>query len=222
MASIVKIISIDNLTHNVLHIKTEKPDCLLFSPGQAADISINQPEWKEKKNPFTFTSLPEDNTLEFTIKIYPEHNGVTKQLLSLVPGDELIIQDIFGTIRYKGEGIFIAGGAGITPFLSILKDLNKKNKISGNKLIFANKKRKDIITENWLSETLGSNFINILSEEHCKGYAYGYITKQFIQQHVDARLQYYYICGPEPMMKSITANLLELGIDKKQIIEEKF
>lgn len=222
MASIVKIISTNKLTHDVLHVTTEKPDCLLFSPGQAADISINKPGWTERKNPFTFTSLPEDHALEFTIKIYPEHNGATKELLSLVPGDELIIQDIFGTIRYKGDGIFIAGGAGVTPFLSILKDLYKKNKINGNKLIFANKTRKDIIAEDWLSEVLGSNFINILSEEHCKGYAEGHVTKQFIQQHVDARLQYYYICGPEPMMESVIVNLLELGIDRKQIIQEKF
>ncbi|MDM1294956.1 flavodoxin reductase [Sphingobacterium sp. N143] len=222
MASIVKIISTNKLTHDVLHITTEKPDCLLFLPGQAADISINKPGWTEWKNPFTFTSLPGDNTLEFTIKIYPEHNGVTKELLTLVPGDELIIQNIFGTIRYKGDGIFIAGGAGVTPFLSILKDLYKENKISGNKLILANKTRNDIIVEGWLSKALESNFINILSEEHCKGYAYGYITKQFIQQHVDARLQYYYICGPEPMIKSVIDSLLELGIDKKQIIQEKF
>lgn len=49
--------------------------------------------------------------------------GVTNELLSLKAGDNLIVNDIFGAIHYKGEGTFIAGGAGVTPFISIFRDL---------------------------------------------------------------------------------------------------
>jgi predicted ferric reductase len=38
-------------------------------------------------------------------------------------GDELIIRDVWGAIEYKGEGVFIAGGAGVTPFIAILRQL---------------------------------------------------------------------------------------------------
>ena len=77
---IVKIKSIKKLTHDVLQIVTEKPPAYTFIPGQATDISINNDEWKEEKRPFTFTCLPENDYIEFTIKTYPSHQSVTNQL----------------------------------------------------------------------------------------------------------------------------------------------
>jgi len=49
--------------------------------------------------------------------------------LKLVKEDELILHDVFGAISYMGEGVFIAGGAGITPFISIFRYLKLKNVI---------------------------------------------------------------------------------------------
>ncbi len=111
----VKIISIENAAHNVRSLKFEKPKGFIFTPGQAADVSINKPNYNNEKRPFTFTCLNEWDYLEFTIKIYNDHNGVTKEIDSLKTGDELIISDPWGAIQYKGEGTFIAGGAGVIP-----------------------------------------------------------------------------------------------------------
>ena len=141
----VKIISIGHITHDVLQIFTEKPKELSFTPGQAAEISINKDGWQDEKRPFTFTSLPNDDYLQFTIKTYPAHKGVTNELLQLKKNDELILHDVFGAIAYKNEGIFIAGGAGVTPFISIFRYLRSKNEIGDNKLIFANKTKDDLI-----------------------------------------------------------------------------
>ncbi|MFT7157692.1 MAG: putative ferric reductase [Parvicella sp.] len=68
---IVKIQSVDKVAHDVLKIVTKKPKKYAFTPGQATEVSINKNGWKDKKNPYTFTCLPEDNYLEFIIKIYP-------------------------------------------------------------------------------------------------------------------------------------------------------
>ncbi|MEJ0029145.1 MAG: FAD-binding oxidoreductase [Bacteroidota bacterium] len=111
----VKILEAEFVTHNVRRFKLQKPAAVKFIPGQAADISINKEKWADEKRPFTFTGLTHWDHLEFTIKIYPDHHGVTEQLGLLKPGDEFIIHDVFGTINYKGDGVFIAGGAGITP-----------------------------------------------------------------------------------------------------------
>lgn len=118
----VKIIGIDRLTHDVIRIKLEKPFSFTFTPGQSVDISINKEGWENGLRAFTFTSLPSDEYLEFVIKTYISNKGVTRKLPSLVIGDELIIHHIFGDLKYKGEGIFFAGGAGVTPFLSILNN----------------------------------------------------------------------------------------------------
>src|SRR5438445_3882352 len=143
MQHIVKIKAIGKVTHDVMKIITEKPEKYQFTPGQATEIAIDKEGWKDEKRPFTFTCLPTDDHLEFMIKTYPSHKSVTNELFQLKSDDKLILQDAFGAINYKSEGIFIAGGAGITPFISIFKYLHSKNEIGKNKLIFANKTKAD-------------------------------------------------------------------------------
>ena len=218
--NIVKILSIKHITHDVLQLVTEKPEEYNFTPGQATEVSINKPEWKGKKNPFTFTCLPEDDFLEFSIKTYPEHKGVTNKLLALKKEDELILHDVFGAISYKGEGVFIAGGAGVTPFISIFRYLHSKNEIGNNKLIFANKTKADIILEKEFTDLLGSNFINILSDEKVEGYAYGQITKDFLKDYINDTIKNVYVCGPPPMMEAILKQLSNLHVSKKTITVE--
>jgi len=221
MKHIVKIKSTELITHDVLKIITDKPPHYNFTPGQATEVSINKPEWKEKKNPFTFTCLPEDDFLEFNIKTYPEHKGATNELLKLRKEDELILHDVFGAISYMGEGVFIAGGAGITPFISIFRYLKSKNVIGENKLIFANKTKKDIIMEQEFKDLLGRNFINILSDEKADGYAYGQITENFLKANMDVSVKNVYVCGPPPMMEAIQKQLSKLEIPESFIITEE-
>ena len=136
---IVKILNIEEVTHDVKSFKVEKPEGYSFVPGQATDVSVNAPGLRNEKRPFTFTGLNSAGYLEFTIKIYSERNGITNEIGKLKPGSELIIRDVWGDIAYKGNGVFIAGGAGITPFISILRDLDSRRVIEKNTLIFANK-----------------------------------------------------------------------------------
>ncbi len=219
---IVKIKLIEKVTHDVLRFVTEKPNEYNFTPGQATEISINKNGWKDKKNPFTFTCLPEDNYLEFIIKTYPSHKNVTNELLQLKINDALILHDVFGAISFKGEGVFIAGGAGVTPFISIFRDLESKKRIGNNKLIFANKKKNDIILEAEFKKILGNNFINILSDEKVEGYTNGQITEDFIKANSDGLNKLFYLCGPPPMMEAIEKQLADLQVDKKSIVKEVF
>lgn len=218
----VKIKSAQLITHDVLQIVTEKPPQFNFNPGQATEVSINKKEWENEKRPFTFTCLPENNFLQFTIKTYPSHKGVTNELLHLKINDELILHDVFGDIGYKGEGIFIAGGAGVTPFISIFRYLQSKNEIGNNKLIFGNKTKADIILEQEFKKLLGKNFINILSDEKTEEYAYGQITEDFLKPHITDSNKVFYVCGPPPMMEALEKQLANLQINKKSIVKESF
>ncbi len=218
----VKIKSINKVTHDVLRIVTDKPLHYNFTPGQATEVSINKNGWKDKKNPFTFTCLPENDYLEFTIKTYPAHKGVTNQLLQLTKDDELILHEVFGAISYRGEGTFIAGGAGVTPFISIFRYLQSKNETGNNRLIFSNKTKADIILESEFKKMLGDNFINILSDEKVNGYSNGQITADFIKANNSGINKKFYVCGPPPMMDAIEKQLANLGVDKKSIIKEAF
>lgn len=218
----VSVKSIDHVTHDVLRIVTDKPEGFNFVSGQADNISINKSGWLNEERPFTFTNLPTNDFLEFMIKTYPEHKGVTNELLHLKPNDELVLHDVYGTINYKGEGVFIAGGAGITPFISIFRNLKTKHQIGSNKLVFANKTKADIILENEFKELLGDAFVNILSDEHIEGYHYGQITEEFLKANIAYFNQQFYICGPPPMIKAIEEQLIHLGVHKDHITKELF
>ena len=218
----VKVSSIDRVTHNVLKIITERPSGYYFTPGQATEIAINKKGWENERRPFTFTCLPEDDYLEFTIKTYPSHKGVTNELLQLKQNDELILHEVFGAIAYKGEGVFIAGGAGVTPFIAIFKFLQSKNEIGGNKLIFANKTKADIILEQEFKKLLGKNFVNILSNEKINGYEYGYITREFLEKFIVRQSSKIYLCGPDPMMETVEKCLSNLGVEARSIVKEEF
>jgi len=218
---IVKIESIDKVTHDVVKIVTEKPYGYKFTSGQATEVAINNSDWQKVKRPFTFTCLPADDYLEFTIKTYPEHQGFTNELLKLKKKDELILHEVFGAISYSKEGVFIAGGAGITPFISILRYLQSKNKIGNNLLVFANKTKDDIILEKEIGEMLGDNFINILSEGKANGYHHGMITEEFLKPNIKNSNQQFYVCGPPPMMEAILKQLSNLGIKEKAITKEE-
>lgn len=222
MATAVKIISVEQLTHDVLQIKATKPNGLQYLPGQAVDIAINKPGWEDKLSAFTFTSLPEDDFIEFTIKVYANRQRVTNELLSIQSGDEILIFKPFGDIQYKGEGIFLAGGAGITPFIAILKDLEKQHKIGRNKLIFANKTKADIISKMYFDKLLVDNFINVLSDDMVEGFEHGFINAAIIEKYNQEHLKYYYLCGPKPMMQAVENHLASLGIRKENIIKEGF
>ena len=218
----VRIRSIGKVTHDVVQVVTEKPQLFSFIPGQATEISINKEGWQEEKRPFTFTCLPGDDHLEFTIKTYPEHKGVTNQLLGLKKNDELILHDVFGDIAYKGEGVFIAGGAGVTPFIAIIRHLHSRKEIGNNRLLFANKTKADIILEQEFKDLLGENFINIISDEKTSEYAQGYISEEFLAKNIPDRNSYFYLCGPPPMMEAVEKQLAGLHINEKLIIKETF
>jgi len=145
MENIVKIIDVHQVTHDVKCFRLEKPAGYEYLPGHATDLSINKPGLEAETRPFTFTALISEPYLEFTIKRYPDHHGITDRLHQLKAGDELIIRDSWGAIEYKGPGYFIAGGAGVTPFIAILRSLYRKNETTGNTLFFSNKTAEDII-----------------------------------------------------------------------------
>lgn len=220
MERTVKILEINQITHDVKEFVTEKPEGYTFEPGQATVVSINKEGLRNEKRPFTFTSLNDDKNLEFTIKIYSDVHGVTDAMDDLQEGDELIINDAWGAIQYKGPGYFIAGGAGITPFIAILRQLKKDGKVDGNMLFFSNKTSKDVILEDELRDILGDNAVFTLTREETGGYHHGRIDEEFLKKHVSDFSRPFYVCGTPEMTREINQVLEKMGAPSDSIIFE--
>ena len=223
MSHKVEIVNIKEITHDVRAYTVEKPDGYSFTPGQATEVAVDKDSWRDEKRPFTFTNLQDDDYLEFVIKSYPDHNGVTEQIGQLKEGDQFIIDDAWGTIEYKGEGVFLAGGAGVTPFIAIFRDLYAQNEIGSNTLIFSNKTEDDIILKDEFEEMLGDQFINVITDEPTEKYIHldGFIDKEFLSDQIDDSDQPFYVCGPPAFNDAMITYLKELGAEPDALVFEE-
>jgi ferredoxin-NADP reductase len=217
----VRILKVEPVTHDVRRFTVEKPEGYRFEPGQATLVSVNRPEWQTEKRPFTFTSLNEWPELEFTIKIYPDRHGVTDQLGRLEAGDELVIRKPWGTIRYQGPGTFIAGGAGVTPFIAILRRLAKDGALAGNTLLFSNKTGRDIILREEFEAMAGLACVFTVTDEPAPGLESRRIDRAFLEAKVADFSQHFYVCGPPQMVEDIKGHLAALGGRTDAIVFEQ-
>jgi cytochrome-b5 reductase len=216
------ILMTEFVTHDVKRFIVSRPENFSHTPGQGVELVINQSQWKEEEGrPFTPTSLPHDRVLEFTIKRYPDHHGVTEKLHSLKPGEEIFLSAPFGTIRYKGPGVFIAAGAGITPFLGICRQLASENQSAGHQLLYANKTKNDIICEKELRHFFGADSLFILSRESAAGFPQGRITRELLQEVIADSNRYFYVCGPEGFVNDMNAALESLGAKAESLVFEE-
>lgn len=223
MSHTLTLQSIDAVTHDTYHLVFNKPDGYEFTPGQACDLALAKDGWRDKQRPFTFTSLPTDPTLEFVIKSYPDHNGVTEQIAKMQMTDQVVIGDPWGAIEDKGPGVFIAGGAGVTPFIAILKRrLQTHGTLDGCHLVFSNKTEKDIILRVMFNSMPGLTCHFIVTDEPDSPLAGGMIDKAFVEPIVAQTEGPAYICGPETMIKDIAKVLDELGLPEARIVTEQF
>jgi predicted ferric reductase len=216
------VMSVVKLNENVLQIGLEAKDReLKFIPGQFVFIRFLGEGVSSESHPFTISSIPEDGKLEFNIKFLGDF---TSQLKNLKEGDRAMISKPYGKFSYKEfkakEQIWIAGGIGVTPFLSMARSL-PKNSSQKIDLYYCIKNEKEIILKNeldllsqqksnfniyyWMSE--GKDFItanNILELSS------GVISKEI------------FLCGPVSFMESLRLQFVKLGVKNNNIHWEKF
>lgn len=221
MPTSVKILKTEMLTHNVRYYRLEKPKNFHFEPGQATELSIDKEGWRDKKRPFTFTALNDADYLEFTIKSYRDHDGVTNALWGLWPGDRLLLRDVWGTITYKGPGTFICGGAGITPFIAILRQLAKDNKLAGNHLIGSFRTEKDIILRDEFEAMVGLETLWTITGDPTTKQSKARLNMEFLKTHITDFAQNFYLCGPDPLVHDLRQDLEKLGAKVDLVTWEK-
>ena len=220
----------------VKEIKWETPDVftlrlkpnkkLNFKPGQFCFLRINKDKLYAR-HPFTISSSPNEDTLDFTMKITGRFTKIASQLKK---GEEVIVDGPFGAFTIednKKDLVFIAGGVGITPFISMIKDrlhLDKKQNIT---LLYGAKTKESIIFRKELDKVNKKWFkkIYVLSKEEksSEDWKKGYINSELIKNNVDnLENSLFYICGPEQMKDEMIKILKNIGIKKQNIKIESF
>ncbi len=211
---------ITQVTPDTYQLTFNRPDDFEFEAGQASELTILKPELKEEGRPFTMTSRPNDPYLEFVIKSYPDHNGVTAEIPHLTMTDQVKASDPFGAITDHGPGVFVAGGAGITPFISILRKHQEQGE-DVSQLIFANETPDDIIfKETWESMArVDETFV--VAKNAVDGLRKGHVDQPLLKELITETDQPFYLCGPGKMVDDVRASLQDMGINKDRIITEE-
>lgn len=222
MAHELTLRAIEPVTHNTHHLTFDRPHGFTFVPGQAIEMSLQKDGWRDEGRPFTPVSLPDENNLEFVIKSYPDHGGVTEQIGRMQAGDAVRIKGPFGDMKDKGPGVFIAGGAGITPMIALLrKRLRANGTLDGSTLVFSNRTEADIIWREKFSAMPGLTVAYVVSEGEGEGGSVPRrdLDRDYLHQFI-APEALVYLCGPPPMMTAVQTELEALGVDRGHLIAD--
>jgi len=207
------------VTHDTRRFITTRPPELDWRPGQSVELSMETRRWRGHKRPFTVTSLQGDQALEFIIKRYPLE-GVTQALHALESGATLTLGEGFGRLRYRGPGVFIAAGAGITPFLAIFRDLEQRNELAGQSLLLSNKSERDVICGEELRYLLGERCMFTFTRRHQPSHEGNRIDAAFLRGHIGDLDQCFYVCGPRGFVDSVGDSLVTLGVHPDRLVYE--
>jgi predicted ferric reductase len=204
-------------------------------PGQFHFLKLyrGDPRYDGEEHHFTISSSPtQPGFLTSTIK---ESGDFTATIGATKPGATVHLEGPYGRFSFllhpgRKDLVFLAGGIGITPLMSMLRFLRDTESERKVVLLYANRKERDIIFRKELEEMVRGGHprlrvVHVLTHPHLtwKG-EYGYIDQGMIRRYcgIDIKGLQFYVCGPQGMMKMIERELKELGVEASQIFSERF
>lgn len=188
---------------------------IYFLPHEKEDV-------RGKQRFFTISSAPFENHVMLTTRIFAQNVSTFKQTLEkLKPGDLVDVKGPDGDFTLTEpdkDYVFIAGGIGITPFRSILKQLGHEGKNFNVELLYANKTDEFVFKEE-LEKIAGEHpsfkIKYIISPQH--------VDEDYIKQNVqDYKNKTFYVSGPEAMVESLFEMLKGMGIAEENIKTDYF
>jgi propane monooxygenase reductase component len=229
-----EVVSNDPVTHDMRHLvlRLTEPGELKFFPGQYVDFTV--PGTDETRS-FSMANITtrDGGLLEFVIKVYPD--GLFSHFLDtqLAVGDRLHITGPFGvfTLResFDTELIFVGGGAGMAPILSLLRSMADRGIDRKATYYYGARRRRDLCFEKelrGLEETLPNfRYVPALSEP-ADGDGWdgetGLITDVMKRLAGNLAGAHAYVCGPPPMVEAAQVALAAAGVEEKRIYFDKF
>jgi predicted ferric reductase len=212
-------------------IKPARNAALDFIAGQFVWLRIGCSPFSLRENPFSIASAPADRSrLSFIIK---EQGDFTSQIGKVAAGAVAYVDGPHGNLtleRRRAAGIgLLAGGVGIAPLLSLLRQLQSGGDRRPVILVYGNRCREQIVHRDELSamsETLDLKVVHVLSEPP-PGWRgpVGMIDHALVKELFGfdgADGWCYFLCGPPPMIDAAERALLKLGIPDRQIVSERF
>ena len=231
--AVAEVVSNEPVTHDIRHLTLGlvEPKVVTYFPGQYVDITIPDTEHIRSfsmANP----SSKDSGQLEFIIKVYPDGQFSHFLDTKLAVGDRLELTGPFGVFMLRDDDcdlVFVGGGAGMAPILSVLRSLAERGSPRKATYYYGARRRRDLCFEKEL-HALGEaipnfTYVPALSEpdddEDWDGEV-GLITDVVRKHETDLSETHAYVCGPPPMVEAAMEVLSALGVEDKHIYYDKF
>ena len=214
----------------------ELEDPFTFEAGQTCDITIASAPYQDEKgssHTFSIASSPADAP-RILVATRLTGSAFKRTLLEAATGFEVDVDGPFGSfVLHKNAArpaVFFAGGIGITPFRSIIKDATERRLPHRMTLFYSNRTAEGsaFVPEFEAWQTANANFRLVASVDEPPGTARwshhtGLVNAAFIKPYLDSLTDAVcYLAGPPGFVKAIRAALAELGVDPDSIRTEEF
>ncbi|WP_367110141.1 benzoate 1,2-dioxygenase electron transfer component BenC [uncultured Psychrobacter sp.] len=223
-----KLQQLNVLSESTIHfgVEVDDPDALVFLPGQY--VNINIPDTKETRS-YSFSSMPSAKQAEFVVRNIP--NGKMSTFLSDIAqvGQDIDFEGPFGSFYLRPvvrPTLFLAGGTGIAPFLSMLKSLEVSGAHHPINMVYGVTNDADLIELEKLDEVKKNHswfnyYTCVVSEDSAherKGYVTGHVESDWLNGgEVDI-----YLCGPPAMVDAVSHWLDDSNLKPSNFYFEKF
>jgi predicted ferric reductase len=181
-----------------------------------------------ESHPFTIASSPTQEDLSITAKAVGDF---TSSLWEAKAFSSALIDMPFGTFSYLNhsvkELVFVAGGIGITPFMSMLRYMRDSGEEIPVVLFWSNRHERDIVFRAELLDMEQSmpvlTVVHVLSRQTDWPGEKGHVDAQKLQTYIEGfSIPDFFICGPIPMMNAVKSTLRDLKVPSRRIHMERF
>ncbi|QXL83420.1 ferredoxin--NADP reductase [Comamonas sp. NLF-1-9] len=215
----------------------DKPAGFTFRPGQALDLILSSagadPNSSDVRHAFSIVSAPHEDELVVTTRM---RASKFKNALDGLPlGAAVELDGPFGslTLHKKTEraGVLIAGGIGVTPFMSMLRHAAHEGSAQPLRLLYSNRRPEDcaFLDELQQLERLNPHFKLLAtmtemekSSQPWSG-ATGLVDAAFIRRAIEGLpAPVFYVSGPPAMVQAMREMLEQAGVDEDDVRSEEF
>jgi ferredoxin-NADP reductase len=222
-------------TYRVKTLLLEPAHPLGHQPGQHVDVRLTADDGYQAQRSYSISSAPEDKLLSLTVERVAD-GEVSPYLVDVLRvGDRLQLRGpIGGHFVWTSDApqplCLIAGGAGVTPLMAMLRHRDKGRRLAPALLIYSARSLADIIYRDELDamarRDASLSVIYALTREQPKDWPghRGRIDKTLLAMTCSPvlRMPAIYVCGPTSFVESVSGFLVELGFDALRIKTERF
>ena len=233
----VHLKSRNEVANGTMAFHFEKPAGFEFRPGQAIDVILggagDAANSADNRHAFSIVSAPHEDEIVVTTRM---RDSVFKRTLGALPvGGTVEIDGPFGSLtlhkKVERAGVLIAGGIGVTPFMSMLRTAAEKQSTQPLALLYSNRRPEDTAFLDELQQLARKNphfrLVATMTDMGKSSRPWsgetGMIDAAFIQRAVkDLPSPVFYVSGPPGLVEAMRGTLVEAGIDEDDVRSEEF